>query len=74
MKNFSFFFFLLFSILPLLVIEKITTILFFRNSDFKCPKMALSALKFQFYKLPFFPNDKKCSKRLPKGQKKLFFF
>ena len=29
---------------------------FFRNSDLKCPKMPISALKFHFfYKLPFFP-------------------
>ena len=48
------FFFLLFSILPLSVIGKITTYLFFRNSDLKCPKMPLSALKFHFLQITFF--------------------
>ena len=50
---FFFFFFLLFCILPLLVIGKITTYLFFRNSDLKCPKMPLSALKFHFSQITF---------------------
>ena len=50
-----FFFFLLFCILPLPVIRKITTNLFFRNFDLKCPKMPLSALKFHFLQITFFP-------------------
>ena len=49
-----FFFFLLFSILPFFVIGKITTYLFFRNSDLKCPKMPLSALTFHFLQITFF--------------------
>ena len=49
-----FFFFWLFSTLPLIVIRKITTYLFFRNSDLKCPKMPLSALKFHFLQITFF--------------------
>ena len=49
-----FLFFLLFCILPLLVIEKITIYLFFRNSDLKCPKMLISALKFHFLQITFF--------------------
>ena len=53
-KIFFFFFFLLFCILPLLVIGKITTYLFFRNSDLKCPKMPRSALKFHFLQITFF--------------------
>ena len=40
---FFFFFFGIFFTLPLLVIGKITTYLFFRNFDLKCPKMPLSA-------------------------------
>ena len=52
---FFFFFFLLFSILPLRVIGEITIYLFFRNCDFKYPKMPLSALKFQFFTNYFFP-------------------
>ena len=55
LKKFFFFFFWLFSTLPLLVIRKITTYLFFRNSDLKCPKMPLSALKFHFSQVTFFP-------------------
>ena len=51
-KNF-FFFFLFFWILPLLVIRKITTYLFLRNSDLKCPKMPLSTLKFHFSQITF---------------------
>ena len=51
---FFFFFFLLFCILPLLVIGKITTYLFFRNSDLKYPKMPISALKFHFLQITFF--------------------
>ena len=55
-KNFFFFFFfLLFCILLLFVIGKITTYLFFRNSDLKCPKMPISALKFHFLQITFFP-------------------
>ena len=54
-KNFSFFFFfLLFCILLLFVIGKITTYLFFRNSDLKCPKIPISALKFHFLQITFF--------------------
>ena len=54
-KFFFFFFFIwLFWILPLIVIRKITTYLFFRNSDLKCPKMPLSALKFHFLQITFF--------------------
>ena len=53
-KNFFFFFFLLFCILPLFVIGKITTYLFFRNSDLNCPKMPISALKFHFLQITFF--------------------
>ena len=54
-KNFSFFFFfLLFCILPLFVIGKITTYLFFRNSDLKCLKMPISALEFHFLQITFF--------------------
>ena len=54
-RNFLFiyFFFEFFCTLPLLVIIEITTYLFFRNSDFKCPKMPLSALKFHFSKITF---------------------
>ena len=52
---FFFFFFGLFFTLPLLVIGKITTYLFFRNFDLKCPKMPLSALKFHFLQITFFP-------------------
>ena len=56
-KKFFFFFFflLLFCILPLFVIGKITTYLFFRTSDLKCPKMPISALKFHFLQITFFP-------------------
>ena len=49
-----FFFFSLFSTLPLLVIGKIATYLFFRNSDFKCSKMPISAHKFHFLQITFF--------------------
>ena len=52
-KKFFFFFFFFFT-LSLLVIGKITTYLFFRNSDLKCPKMPLSALKFHFLQITFF--------------------
>ena len=52
---FLFFFFDFFSTLPLLVIGKITTYLFFRNSNLKCPKMPLSPLKFHFLQITFFP-------------------
>ena len=51
---FFFFFFLLFCILPLFVIGKITTYLFFRNSNLNCPKMPISALKFHFLQITFF--------------------
>ena len=51
---FFFFLFLIFCILPLLVIGKITTYLFFRNSDLTCPKMPISALKFHFLQITFF--------------------
>ena len=54
-KTFFLFFFLFFSTRPLIVIEKITTYLFFRNSDLKFPKMPLSVLKFQFLEITFFP-------------------
>ena len=54
-KFFFFFFFKFFSTLPLLVIGKITTYLLVRNSDLKCPKMPLSALKLHFLKITFFP-------------------
>ena len=55
-KNFFFFFFFFFfCTLPLLVIGKITTYIFFRNSDLKCAKMPLSALKFHFLQITFFP-------------------
>ena len=54
-KNFFFFLFDFFCTLPLLVIRKITTYLFFRNSDLKCAKMPLSALKFHFLQITFFP-------------------
>ena len=54
-KFFFSFFFLLFCILPLLVIVKITMYLFFRNSDFKCRKIPLTALKFHFLHITFFP-------------------
>ena len=47
--NKFFFFISLFCTLPLLVIRKITTFFFFRNSDLKCPKMPLNALKFHFF-------------------------
>ena len=50
-----FFFFLLFSTLPLLLIGKITTFLFFQNSDLKCPKMTLRVRKFHFFQITFFP-------------------
>ena len=50
MKNFFFFF----CILPLLVIGKITTYLFFRNSDLKCPKMPLRVRQFHFFQITFF--------------------
>ena len=53
----NFFFFLLFSTLPLLVIGKITTYLFFPYSDLICPKMPLSALKFNFLQITFFRGD-----------------
>ena len=52
-KNFSFFFFF-FSTLPLFVIGKSTTYLFFRNSHLKCPKMPISVLKFHFLQITFF--------------------
>ena len=48
-------FFGLFCTLPLLVIGKIATYLFSRNSDLKYPKMALSALKFHILQITFFP-------------------
>ena len=51
---FFFFFFHFFCILPLLVIGKITTYIFFRNSDLKCPKMPISALNFHFLQITFF--------------------
>ena len=54
-KFFFFFFFLHFCILSLLVIGKITTYLFFRKSDLKCPKIPISALKFHFLQITFFP-------------------
>ena len=50
----KFFFFSLFSTLQLLVIGKITTYLFFRNSDLKCSKMPISAHKFHFLQITFF--------------------
>ena len=50
-----FFFFFTFFSLPLLVMEKITTYLFFRNSEKKCSKIPLSALKFHFLQITFFP-------------------
>ena len=53
-SNKKFFFICLFWILPLLVIRKITIYLYFRNFDFKCPKMPLSALKFNFLQITFF--------------------
>ena len=34
--------------------RKITTYLFFRNSDLKCPKIPLSALKFHFLQITFY--------------------
>ena len=52
---FSCFFFLLFCIVPLLVIGKITTFLLFRNSDLKCPKLTLRVRKFHFFQITFFP-------------------
>ena len=48
-KFFFLFFFFFFSTLPLFVIRKITTYLFFRNSHLKCPKMPISVLKFHFF-------------------------
>ena len=36
------------------MIGKITTYLFFRNSDLKCPKITRSALKFHFLQITFF--------------------
>ena len=54
---FFFFFYLTFWMLPLLVIRKITTYLFFRNSDLKFPKMPLSALKFHFFQITFFSAE-----------------
>ena len=51
---FLLFLFFLFCIVPLLVIGKITTYLFFRNSDLKCPKIPLSALEFHFLQIKFF--------------------
>ena len=53
-KFFFFFFFLLFCILPLLVIGENYHLPFFRNSDLKCPKMPISALKFHFLQITFF--------------------
>ena len=53
-KIFFFFFFLFFCILPLLGIGKVTTYFFFQNSDLKCPKMPISALKFHFLQIFFF--------------------
>ena len=50
----KFFFFSLFSTVPLLVIGKITIYFFFRNSNLKCPKMPLSALKFHYLQITFF--------------------
>ena len=54
-KIFFLLFFWLFCTLPLLVIGKIATYLFFRNSDFKYPKMPLSALKYHILQITFFP-------------------
>ena len=54
-KFFFILFFLLFCTLPLLVIGKIATYLFFRNSDLKYPKMPLSALKIHILQNTFFP-------------------
>ena len=52
---FFFFFFLLFCTLPLLVfLGKLPLTFFFRNSDLKCPKMPISALKFHFLQITFF--------------------
>ena len=45
----------IFFFVPLLVFGTITTYLFFQNSDLKCPKMPLSALKFHFLQITFFP-------------------
>ena len=53
-KFFFLFFFFFFSTLPLFVIRKITTYLFFRNSHLKCPKMPISVLKFHFLQITFF--------------------
>ena len=66
-RNFFFFFFIsLFWTLPLLVIRKITTYLFFRNFDLKCPKMPLSALKFHFLQITFFSAVIARTHHLPK--------
>ena len=66
-KFFFFFFFIsLFWTLPLLVIRKITTFLFFRNFDLKCPKMPLSALKFHFLQITFFSAVIARTHHLPK--------
>ena len=69
---FFFFFFLLFCTLPLLIIGKITTYLFFPNSDLKCPKMPLSALKFHFLQLTFFRRD--CANRYTYPNTLRFFY
>ena len=54
-KIFFLLFFLLFCILPLRVIVKITTYLFFSKFRLKVPKTAVSALKFHFLQNTFFP-------------------
>ena len=59
MKNFSFFFFYFFFFTFLHPTaprnRKNYHLPFFRNSDLKCPKMPLSALKFHILQITFFP-------------------
>ena len=71
-KIFFFFFFFTVCILPLLVIGKITTYLFFRNSDLKCPKLPLSALKFHFFQITSLSSE--LQKPRGKTSHKIFFF
>ena len=55
LKIFLFFFFLLFCILPLRVIEKITTYLFFSKFRLKVPKSAAKRAKVSFFTNYLFP-------------------
>ena len=67
MKNFSFLFFFLIFLHPTAPRNRKNYHLpFFRISDFKCNKMPLSALKFHFLQITFFPPLLRQHIHLPK--------